>query len=67
MQIYDGTWCPPPAQLQTAQGDPNSTEPHTDTIKTALIFKFESVVATEQERLDALTLLRQLYPQEFRA
>jgi hypothetical protein len=65
MQIYDETWCPPPAQLQTAQADPNSTAVHIDTIKAALKFKAESVLATEQERLDALTLLRQLYPQEF--
>jgi hypothetical protein len=65
MEIYDGTWCPPPVQIETAQGDPNSVAPHTDTIKQALCFKSESVVATEQERLDALNLLRQLYAQEF--
>jgi hypothetical protein len=51
--------------INTACGDPNSTEPRTDTVKQALPFKSESVVATEQERSDALKLLRQLYPQEF--
>jgi len=65
MQIYDGTWCPPPAQIETAQGDPNSTEPHTDTIKTALKFKAESVIASDQDREQARALLKQLYPKEF--
>ena len=50
--------------IDTAQGDPNSTEAHTDTIKTALLFKIESVLATPEEKDAARALFKQLYPKE---
>ena len=45
-------------------GDPNSTEPHTDTIKTVLLFKMESVIATPEEKDAARALFAQLYPHD---
>lgn len=51
--------------IDTASGDPNSTEAHTDTIKTALLFKMESVLASPEEKEQARALFKQLYPKEF--
>lgn len=50
--------------LEPVIGDPNSTEPHTDTIKTALLFKMQSVLASPEEKEQARALFAQLYPRE---
>jgi hypothetical protein len=55
--------------IDTASGDPNLTVedlPHTDTIKTALLFKMESITASDEDRNAARALFAQLYPQENR-
>lgn len=61
MELYDGTWCPPPAQIETAQGDPNSVAPHFDVIREALKFKASSILATDAERQQSQDLLDQIY------
>src|SRR5712675_2065779 len=51
--------------LEPVQGDPNLTvadAPHTDTIKTALLFRMASVIAKPEEKAQARALFDQLYP-----
>jgi hypothetical protein len=62
MEIYDGTWWAPPAQLETARGDPNDTHGHFDVIREALKFKASSILATDADRQRAKPTPEQFYP-----
>jgi hypothetical protein len=54
---------PPVCGVRTPMGDPNSTEPHTDLIRTKLLAAMKDESRSFEDRQSAERLFNQMYPE----